>query len=436
MKLLILIHRLPCPPDRGAKQRVAAQLSYLARRHEVWCAGFLDGGSPDPATGRALAELRTRCRDVAAIPLHGPLAAARALGSLCRGGTCTEGYFGCRRLERRVMAWSRSVGFDAVLAFSSGMAPLALRVDAKRRVLDFDDLDSVKWAELAEKATLPMSWVYRAEAQRLAEKERAWMAAFDASVFVSERETRLIDDPTLRGRAHVIEAGIPARRGLSDDGRDGNGREAIRLPDEPVVGFLGAMDYAPNVDAVRWFADAIWPSVVGRRPDAQWWIVGRSPTRAVRRLHDGARIHVTGTVAAVEPWLDRMRVCIAPMRVARGVQIKVLMAMASGRPCVVTPAVAEGIPARDGREWIVADGPVAFAKAVVGLLDDGRRAEAMGRDAAAFIARHYDPDEGAARLEALLAGTGDDGRGGGSAFSSSRERPEPVLCAACEGGRQ
>ena len=184
----------------------------------------------------------------------------------------------------------------------------------------------------------------------------------------------------------------------------------VSLPTEPIVGFVGAMDYPPNVDGARWFAESIWPQVRARRPDASWWLVGKSPTRAVRRLADGGRVRVTGTVPAVEPYLEQIRVSIAPLRLARGVQMKVLMAMAAGRPCVVTPCVAEGVGAKAGEEVVVADSPAAFADEIVDLLADQRRAEAIGTAGRAFVTNRLGADKGLARLEELLSG----GEGPGS----------------------
>ena len=400
MKLLLLIHRLPCPPDRGSKLRAAVELRYLAKRHDVWCAGF-DDTDESPEARASLDEVRSLCRDVAAIRLFEPLSKVRAMHRLLTGSTATEGYFFSRRLQRQVMQWSRAVGFDAVLACSSSMAELGLRVKASRHVLDFVDLDSRKWVELKADARRPMRWVYSTEARRLARREGQWMSAFDASVVCTDRELDLLTEDMPRDRVHVIKTGAASDpdqiEALAQD-------QAVSLPAEPIVGFVGAMDYEPNVDAACWFAESIWPRVRRRCGDARWWVVGRSPVPSVLRLHDEGNIRVTGTVPAVEPYLEQMRVNVAPLRVARGLQTKVLTAMASGRPCVVTPCVAEGLGAVPDRELVVAQTPGAFADAVVGLLEDRQRAERIGRAGRALVVRKFCPTEGLERLEGLLAG--------------------------------
>ncbi len=407
MNLLVLVHRLPCPLDRGAKLRSSLELRWLTQRHNVWCAGFID--PPDPADPpsvikESLADLRSRCRDLIAVPLRPMVAGFRSLLALLTGGTATEGYFASRALRRQVLAWSREVRFDAVLVYSSSMAPLALEIPAGRRVLDLVDLDSHKWREMAEQGRWPMSLIYGTEARRLGQRELEWMNAFDASVLCTGREVELLGDEPCREKVHVIATGAafeidPQRRRELDE-RWSN----LPLPAEPRVGFLGAMDYPPNADGVCWFAEAMWPEVLRRCPDARWTIVGRSPTRAVRELADGDRIEVTGTVPAVEPYVEAMRVNVAPLRLARGVQTKVLMAMDMGRPCVVTSCVAAGIGAEAGREILVADSPAEFVEAVVALLRDAELAAAIGSAGREFVKRRWDPVPGLMRLESLLTG--------------------------------
>ncbi len=402
MKLLFLAHRLPCPPDRGVKLRVHTLLRYLARRHEVWCAGFVDAlpyGPQGAAVRRSLRELNRACRVVEALPLRRTRAAGRALTSLVRGRTATEGYFASHRLQERVMEWAREVRFDAVLAFSSSMAPLALRVPADRHVLDMDDLDSHKWAESAEASRWPWRWFYATEARRLADREREWIHAFDATVLISQREAALLTDDALRRRTHILEGVTHPEFEFQPHLA---GEREWTLPEDPIVGFLGAMDYGPNIDAACWFYQKIWPLIQGRRSDAQWWIVGRSPSRTIRRLDDGRAVRVTGTVPAVGPYLHRMRVNIAPLRLARGVQIKVLTAMARGVPCVVTPCVAEGIGGRNGENYLVAASESEFARAVLSLLNDRSWAEAVGRSGAELVARRFQPGPGLRLVERLL----------------------------------
>jgi glycosyltransferase involved in cell wall biosynthesis len=151
------------------------------------------------------------------------------------------------------------------------------------------------------------------------------------------------------------------------------------------------MDYAPNIDAVRWFAGEVMPLL----PEARFAIVGRKPPEAVRRLA-GPRTIVTGAVPDVRAWLAAADVVAAPLRIARGIQNKVLEAMAMARPVVASPAAFEGIEAEPGRHLLVADGADAQAGAIAGLLGDPERAKAMGQAARRRMVEAY-------RWEARLA---------------------------------
>lgn len=390
----MLIHRLPFPADRGAKLRAALELQWLASRHDVWCAGLWESeDAVNPAGVAALNEMRAVCRDIAAIPLKTGPASLRALGSLMTGKAASEGYFAPRALEQRVMAWSREVRFDAVLAFSSSMAPLALRVPARRHVLDMVDLDSLKWAQCAAGEEGLKRHIHHIEASRLAKGEREWIASFDTTVLVNAREANCVE-PALRHRVRIIETGHLSRLEV--------GPTATPLCNEPIVGLMGAMDYGPNIEAACWFAESMWPRIRKEVGDAQWWIVGRSPTRSVRNLAEIEGVTVTGTVPAVEPYLDRMQVHVAPLRVARGVQTKVVAAMAAGRPCVVTPCVAEGIGAVSGQDYLVAETPELFSTAVIDLLKHRERAQEIADNGRSFVARRFDPRKGLEELESLL----------------------------------
>lgn len=412
MRILFITHRLPCPPDRGCKIRSAALLHGLARRHDVWCAGFLDNVSTpelQAATRQSMTDLRDLCRGLTAVPFRPWLAGYRAVAGMCAGATATESYFASRALQKAIGAWSREISFDAVFAFSSGVAPQALRVPARRRVLCMDDLDSRKWHELSTTAGWPGKLVYGTEARRLARREMEWLCRFDATIMVARREADLVSDPELRRKVHVIPPilpGMPTCDGSQADAAPADAAPGF-LPVRatgPVIGFIGAMDYPPNVDAACWLAREIWPRVLHGRPDARLMLVGRSPGSDVRHLGTDDSIVVTGTVPDVNGYLSAMRVHVAPLRVSRGVQIKVVAAMAAGRPCVVTSRVAEGLSARAGRDLLVADSPAAFAAAVLDLLNKPDKAEAIGRAGQAFV-RQFNPEKAIARVERLLAGS-------------------------------
>jgi len=391
VNLLYLAHRFPCPPTKGDKIRAFRQLRHLAGRHRVWCACFVD----DPADERHVATLRTMCEQLVAVRLNRQQALVRGLTGLLRGRSVTESFYHHPQMEAAIQRWSSEVKFDAVLAFSSSMAPYALNVPAKRRVLDLCDLDSGKWADYALRTWTPVRFLYALESSRLAAREKQWMAAFDASVVISDAEAAQVVEPELCARLVTISNGMDLPPMQTNVGRD----NAV-----PIVGFVGVMNYFPNVDAVRWFVKHCWPLVRARFPEAVFRIVGRSPTRAVRRLARCPGVDVAGEVADVTAEVRRFDVSVAPLRIARGLQNKVLEAMAAAKPVVLSDKAAQGIAARPGSEFLVADTASAMADAIVSLLADAERRRQIGEAARRFVSVHHRWDVQLQRLEMLLFG--------------------------------
>jgi len=248
------------------------------------------------------------------------------------------------------------------------------------------DVDSDKWRQYAQSRSWPMSWIYRREAERLLRFERAAGAAFDATLLVSEEEAALFRRlaPEAAPRVHALRNGVdlawfdPAVEHPSP--YEGPG---------PHLVFTGAMDYWPNVDAVGWFVEEVMPRLRAGFPRLEFHVVGSRPTERVRELAGEPGVQVTGAVPDIRPWIAHADAAVAPMRIARGIQNKVLEAMAMARPVVVSPMGAEGIEAEAGRELLVAESGEAFAGALAGLLQDGKRAAALGRAARERVVAEY-----------------------------------------------
>jgi sugar transferase (PEP-CTERM/EpsH1 system associated) len=342
--------------------------------------------------------LNWHCQEVVALPLRRRLATMQAAAGLMLGSTATQGYFRHWSLRRALDNLAKRVGFDVVFAFSSSMASPALRVRAPRRVLDMCDLDSEKWLEYAENAQRPMNALYRLEGRRLARRERQWIEAFDATMLITKAEARAIERDVSRGKLHIVGNGV-ALPEMEDP--------VPSIPDRhgPVVGFIGQMDYRPNVDAVRWFVRRCWPTIRTQCPGARFQIVGRSPAPAVRELDSKRGVEVVGEVPDATRAVLGFDVSVAPLQIGRGLQNKVLEAMAAARGIVLTSAAAEGIEARNDREYIVADDPYRFTDAVLELIYNEERREILGRAARTYVARHHRWEVEMRKLEAIVTGT-------------------------------
>ena len=386
--LLFLAHRVPFPPDRGDKIRSYNILRHLAARHRIHLATFADDEA-DVAAAEALrpmvaklhVELRTRSKGVSA-----------ALG-LAKRSAMSVAAFGSRGMSGFVDRVLADEPIDHVYVFSGQMAQYA---PADRPfVMDFVDMDSRKFADYAHRANGPMRWVWQREAKRLFHFERETARRAVVSLFVSEAEASLF-----RGRTklsadcvQVLENGID----LDSYAPLPHVREAI-----PLIVFTGQMDYPPNVEAAAGFARDALPLIRARHPQARFAIVGRKPAPSLTALDGRDGVIVTGEVPDVRPWLTRADVVVAPLGIARGVQNKILEAMAMARPVVASPQAHEGIDAEPGRDLIVADGPAAQAAGVSDLLDDPVRGEAMGKAARARVEARYAWDARLAPLDAML----------------------------------
>jgi sugar transferase (PEP-CTERM/EpsH1 system associated) len=267
------------------------------------------------------------------------------------------------------------------------MAQYAERHRGARRVIDFCDIDSEKWRQYAEQKSFPMSWLYGYEAKQLLRYERQVARDYDASLFVSAPEAELFRRlaPESSPKIGHFSNGVDTDY-FSPDQPHAN----PYAPGERALVFTGAMDYWPNIDAVKWFAAEVFPTVRQRFPDARFYIVGSRPAPAVQALAQQPGIVVTGTVPDVRPYIAHAAVAVAPLRIARGVQNKVLEAMAMATPVVVSPQALEGIDAVPGSELVLADEPAAFADACAALLAGQDSANAaIGRAARARVQRQY-----------------------------------------------
>ncbi|MBN1342910.1 MAG: TIGR03087 family PEP-CTERM/XrtA system glycosyltransferase [Phycisphaerae bacterium] len=396
----MIAQRLPYPPDKGEKIRSFNELKHLAARHDLWCACLID----DRDDWQHVGALQKLCRGVAAFPLRPAIALARGAISLASGGTLTEGYFASRRLADHVTRWSQEIGFDAVLAFSSSIARYGLLASAARRVVDFCDVDSAKWRSYADKSLGPMRWIYAAEARRLARRERDLARAYDAAAVISEREAAVFRQSATGCRGQNYQCNVSVvGNGIDLEALHATGE----LPKEPVAGFVGTMNYPPNVDAVCWFVQEAWPLIRQARPDARFIIVGRSPSRRVLNLGKTSGVEITGSVPDVREYLKRMRLCVIPLRMVHGLQNKVLEAMACGKPVVTTPAVAETMGAEPGRHLLTAQSGRELASQVLDVFGNHSHAESLASAGREFVAAHYRWDDQMALLEGLLEKRGD-----------------------------
>lgn len=397
-ELLFLCHRLPYPPNKGDKIRSFHLLRHLAARYRVHLGTFVD----DPADWDHVAEVRKLCDQLCVVPLKPMWATARSLTALAVNEALTAHYYRSGRLQRWVDSILVRGTVRKAVVFSSGMAGyLRGRLGGNLRgVLDFVDVDSDKWAQYGDRAAWPLNWLYRMEARRLLAHDARAALEYDANLFVSSSEAALFQclAPDAASRVAVIENGVDV-----DYFSPGESYPSpYRTGAAPIV-FTGAMDYRANADAVEWFTREVLPTIINRVPTAQFYIVGSRPVERVRRLERVEGVVVTGGVPDTRPYLAHARVAIAPLRIARGIQNKVLEALAMGVPVVATAAAAEGIDLSRDKAFQVADEPRMFAEQVMQFLSE-ENARGMGREARDWVVHRYNWEDRLAEVDTLLDG--------------------------------
>lgn len=369
--LLLLVHRIPFPPDKGDKIRSYHLMRHLAARYRLFLGAFVD----DPADLKHEEALRSLCAGVRLFRILPSWRKIASLTALAGGGSQSVEYYRDRRVSAWVDELRTTENLSAVVTFSSTMSQFVQgpKWSTIRRIADFVDVDSEKWRQYASSSRPPMSWLFARESRQLLAFERRIAANFDRTLFASAAEAELFVGraPEVAGRVGYFSNGVDT------DYFD----PAVELPDPypkggPIVVFTGAMDYRPNIEAVLWFAREILPLVHARRPDVRFWIVGSNPSRAVRELAGRPSITVTGRVADTRPYLAHSSVAIAPLRIARGIQNKVLEALAMGRPVVCTSAAADGIESRDELRLSTEDDAGRFAQAVLRTIEYPRSGNA------------------------------------------------------------
>ncbi len=393
--LLFLVHRIPYPPNKGDKIRSFQLLRFLSSRYRVHLVCFVD----DPVDWPQREALKPYCVSSYYARLDRRWATLRSLKGLLTGEALTLPYYRQSDVVRCLDSVRRQHDIRRVLVYSSSMAPYVMGAEwvQARRVIDFVDVDSDKWRQYAKSRRFPMSWVYRREAARLEGFEKAVARSFDASVFVSEPEAELFRRLLRDDRLQVMAV----NNGVDTDYFSPQPERA-----SPFTGkgcrlvFTGAMDYWANIEAVSWFAREVFARVREERPEAEFYIVGMHPAEQVCDLARQPGITVTGAVPDVRPYLQHAQAVVAPLRIARGIQNKVLEAMAMARPVVATPQAMEGIPAQPDRQVFVAENTQDFAIQVLQAI--GPAGAQRGEAARRFVCEQFGWNSSLPRLIELL----------------------------------
>jgi polysaccharide biosynthesis protein PslH len=376
-EILFLAHRIPWPADRGDKIRSHHILKRLAQMAPVHVGAFADDARDMGFVGEMEAQFAS-----VHVELRDKAQWRAGVEAIVKGQPVCVASFASVLMQKWVNDQIASGTISHVVVFSGAMAQYVPIGFDGRFVMDFVDVDSAKFESYAGQGNPFMRWINAREGRTLAAFEKGIAERSDANLFVSKDEAALF---AARSGTTAIALGNGIDTAFYDP--------AIRVPTvniaAPLIVFTGQMDYRPNVEAVIDFATHAMPVIRKTHPTVQFAIVGRNPSASVMALDRSEGVIVTGAVDDVRSWLNAASVVVAPLRIARGIQNKVLEAMAMAKPVVASTAAAEGIDAQDGVHFLVAATVEEEASQVSVLLSNPLGREQLGQAARAHVAQHY-----------------------------------------------
>ena len=392
--LLLLIHRIPFPPNKGDKVRSFHLLKYLAQHYQIHLGTVVDAEED----WQYVDEVKKLCRDSHFVRLNPKLSRIKSLRGLITGQPLTLPYYFDHGLQDWVNEKLAFAPLKHAVVFSSAMAQYLPRESSMTRVADLVDVDSDKWAQYAKTKSWPLSWIYRREAGRLLAFERQVAWDFDTTVLVNEREAALFQSLAPESANCITHA----NNGVDTDYfAPTHGYENPYKQGEVVLAFTGAMDYWPNVDAAEWFAREVFVHVLAKFPQARFYVVGSRPDARVQKLSALLGVVVTGSVPDIRPYLAHAAMAVAPLRIARGTQNKVLEAMAMAKTVIASQEAAQGISAEAGRELVVANDASEFIAHISARLDDNKN-DLIGARARARVVERYSWEANLSRIGRAL----------------------------------
>ena len=389
MKILYVCHRFPYPPQRGGKIRPFNMIRHLARTHQVTVCSLVRS-SQEAREGEGL---REHCSRYEMVRVHDAMQALRMVARLPTTVPSSFGYFHANGLARRIRAAVEREAFDLAFVHCSSMARYVEHLTDMPKILDFGDMDSQKWKDYAQAKPPPVGWGYALEAWKLEREEARLARRFDLCTATTRAEWETLESYGTGVASDWFPNGVDAEYFAPAD--------APYDPDSVV--FVGRMDYYPNQECMLAFCADVLPLLRERCPGIALTIVGADPSPAIRKLGELPGVSVTGSVADVRPFLHRAAVMVAPLRIARGTQNKILEGMAAGIPVVSSRIAAGGVDATSPEHLLVASSPREYVEAILRVLDDPGERARLARSARARMLSHHAWPQSMRRLDGLIS---------------------------------
>tara|TARA_R110000868_G_scaffold40342_26_gene139300 strand:+ start:674 stop:1888 length:1215 start_codon:yes stop_codon:yes gene_type:complete len=385
MNILIISQRVPYPPNKGEKIRTFHQLRFLVERgHQIILASPYEDESEQEYFDE-LANLY--CSKVINSNLKSkPI---RMLSSILKNEALSVSNFYTPKLQAKIDHELSTQNIDVIFCCASSVAEYVFQSKVfanlphtPKLIMDFMDVDSDKWAQYEKSHSWPMSWVYARESNLITKFEARIVKKFDHCLLITQTEVDLFE--RIHGSAPnlmAIENGLDTQAFYPP--------AKPRITDTPHFLFTGVMDYAPNIDAVMWFMDHVWHDIKKQWPQAKFCIAGMDPSDKIKKLAEQDGIEITGFVEDIKPYFDKANIFVAPFRIARGVQNKILQAFACGLPVIATSMGAEGIRCQAKQDILLADTPDQYIDKIRLLITDEQKYHSLSENALATITQNY-----------------------------------------------
>ena len=390
MKILVVLPRFPYPLEKGDKLRAYHQIVELAKRHEI----YLFCVSHVKVAPEHVEALRPYCKEIRIVRLNKVVCAKNIITNWFSSKSLQMGYWNTVHSKRAYKQFEREVNPDVVYNQMVRTMPLVARSNYPK-VMDYQDALSMNTERRMEHSRGFMHYVLHYEFKMLRSSEYNAFSFFDALTIISEVDSEAIPHKK-NGEIKIIPNGVDF------DYFNKLTTTHYALPTKYDILFSGNMAYAPNVNAARYLVEEVMPLVWAKRPEATLLLAGANPKHGVCRLANDSRVTVSGWVDDIRTAYASSRVFVAPLLIGSGLQNKLLEAMAMHLPCVTTAICNSALGAEHRRQILVGDTPAELAEAILQLLDDSQRANALADAGCQFVRENYGWPAAVAKLEAVL----------------------------------
>lgn len=373
-RILFISHRIPYPPDKGDKIRSFNEIKYLSQNYLIDIITFID----HPRDYKCVKYLKQYCNELYVYPIRRIFYLIKAAIFFLYGKTLSEGYYFSPQVARKVQELLSANNYKFAFCYSSQIAQYLIDKNIPK-IIDFCDVDSLKWRQYSQRRNFPLNLIFKMEGYRLSKTEKKIYPSFDYSLFSTRTELKIFN-PSRSNHFYVLPNGV-----------DYEYFKPQKMKKLDRLIFFGTMDYYANIDAVVWFSKKVLPLILKKNPEVEFYIVGRHPDNGLINLaKQNKNIVVTGYVEDIRPYVAASKLAVFPLRIARGIQNKILEAMAMEIPVVIPRDIYETFENLDENDVFIYEDEKSMADIILNALDEETLQERLGRNLRNYVKNYHD----------------------------------------------